>query len=148
MLFRSIAQNNIKKMLAYSSSSQFGLMIAAIGLNIPIAVIMFFMSHAFAKTVLFLTSGCLHKLSGNKNFNITNFDTSRNSHPILAYCYFIAIISLSGLFFGGAAANDIMIKATSASMHVSAILIFLITCFITAYYLFRSYFLIFENNLI
>ena len=144
--FLAIAQNNIKKMLSYSSSSQFGLMIASIGLNLQSAAIMYFLSHAFSKAVLFMVSGCLYRISLRQNFNISDFNSSRTSHPILAYCYFISIISISGLFFGGAAANDEMIKACSASMHISVLVIFLLACFISAYYLFRSYFVIFENN--
>jgi len=144
--FFAVAQNNIKKMLAYSSSSQLGLMVAAIGLNIPVVAIIYFLSHAFSKTALFLVSGCLNKVSEKQNFNISDFNVSRNDYPILSYCYLIGIVSLSGLFFGGAAANDGMIKACSASMSIPAVVMFLLTCLFTAYCLFRSYFVIFENN--
>ena len=144
--FFAISQNNIKKMLAYSSSSYMGLSLAAIGLNIPVVAIIYFLTHAFSKSLLLICSGSLYKLSGEINFNISDFKASRKDYPILAYCYFIGVIALSGLFFGGASANYGMIKACSESMNVSATAIFLLTCFITSYYLFRSYINIFEKT--
>ena len=59
--FFAIAQNNIKKMLAYSTSSQLGIMIASIGVLAPASAMFYFVSHAFSKALLFLIAGILIK---------------------------------------------------------------------------------------
>lgn len=144
--FFAIEQNNLKKMLAYSTSSQLGLIVTAIGLNVPFAAIIYFATHSFSKAVLLFSAGNLYKLTEEKSFNISDFKCSRKQHPILAYCYLISIVALSGLFFAGATYHEMTIRAFSCSMNITTTVIFVIVLFINAYYLFKSYFIIFEKH--
>ena len=144
--FFAIFQNNIKKMLSYSTSSQFGIMFAAVGLNIPSAAVLYFLVHSFSKSVLFLSAGNLYQLTDKTSFNMTDFRCSGRQYPVVAYSYFIAVVALSGLFFAGATVKDMITDAFSASLQTVGICLFVLVLFINSLYLFKSYFMIFEGG--
>lgn len=144
--FFAVAQTNIKKMLAYSTSSQLGLMFTALGIMVPATATYYLLTHAFAKALLFLIAGALIKYAGNGSLEYADMKISRKSNPVTALCYFIAILSLSGIFFGGFFAKELLFENLQITNSLAVVSIFCIICFMTAYYLFKSYFLIFESG--
>ncbi len=144
--FFAVAQTNIKKMLAYSTSSQLGLMFVALGIFAPAMATYYLFTHAFAKALLFLVSGLLIKYAGNGSLEYSDMKISRRSNPVTALCYFVAILSLSGIFFGGFFAKELLFENLQITNSFAVVSIFCIICFMTAYYLFKSYFLIFESG--
>ena len=120
------AQNNPKKVLAYSTSAQLGLMFFAIGtLNIK-AAIAFFIAHAFIKTTLFLT---LPK--ENESWNIPNF-----------VMFLFAGLSLSGLIFSGMVTKEMIAN----NIGTTALTIFAIISFLTAFYITRIALVLLKKN--
>ena len=144
--FFAVAQTNIKKMLAYSTSSQIGLMFVALGILAPAMATYYLFTHAFAKALLFLVAGLLIKYAGNGSLEYSDMKISRRSNPVTALCYFVAILSLSGIFFGGFFAKELLFENLQITNSFAVVSIFCIICFMTAYYLFKSYFLIFESG--
>ena len=144
--FFAVAQTNIKKMLAYSTSSQLGLMFVALGILAPATATYYLFTHAFAKALLFLVAGLLIKYAGNGSLEYSDMKISRRSNPVTALCYFVAILSLSGIFFGGFFAKELLFENLQITNSLAVVSIFCIICFMTAYYLFKSYFLIFESG--
>ena len=111
------AQTHPKKVLAYSTSAQLGLMFYAIGtLNIK-AAIAFFTAHAFIKTTLFLT---LPK--ENEKWNYTNF-----------ILFLISGLSLSGIILAGLASKEMLFMNSGNTAEV----IFSLISFLTAFYIIR-----------
>ncbi len=145
--FFAVAQTNIKKMLAFSTSSQLGLMFTALGVLAPSATVYYLFSHAFAKALLFLIAASLIKYTANGSAEYADMKISRKNNPVTALCYFIAILSLSGIFFGGFFAKEILFENLQISNSIAVVSVFCIICFMTAYYLFKSYFLIFERDI-
>lgn len=144
--FFAVAQTNIKKMLAYSTSSQLGLMYTALGFLTPSAALYYLYTHAFAKALLFLIAGLLIKYTADGSLEYSDMKISRKSNPVTALCYFIAILSLSGIFFGGFFAKELLFENLQITNSIAVVSVFCATCFMTAYYLFKSYFLIFEKG--
>lgn len=145
--FFAVAQTNIKKMLAYSTSSQLGLMFTALGVLAPSATVYYLFSHAFAKALLFLIAASLIKYTANGSAEYADMKISRKNNPVTALCYFIAILSLSGIFFGGFFAKEVLFENLQISNSIAVVSVFCLICFMTSYYLFKSYFLIFEHDI-
>lgn len=140
--FIAISQNNIKKMLAYSTSSQLGLMFTAIGLkSIPIAII-YLVIHSFTKALLFLCTGKISKICNT--IEINEISGLRKSDFYLAVYWIIGGLSLAGVFFGGFTSKEILLNFVQENK--SILLLILLTSFMSAYYIFRAYFNIFEGN--
>ena len=145
--FFAVAQTNIKKMLAYSTSSQLGLMFTALGVLAPSATLYYLFTHAFAKALMFLIAGILIKYTSNGSAEYADMKISRKNNPVTALCYFIAILSLSGIFFGGFFAKEILFENLQITNSIAVVGTFCVICFMTAYYLFKSYFMIFEKGI-
>lgn len=144
--FFAVAQTNIKKMLAYSTSSQLGLMFTALGLLTPPVAMYYLYTHAFAKALLFLVAGILIKYTSDGSLEYADMKISRRNNPVTALCYFIAILSLSGIFFGGFFAKELLFENLQITNSIAVVGVYCVICFMTAYYLFKSYFLIFERG--
>lgn len=138
----ALVQNNIKKVLAYSTSSQMGLVFIAVGSYNPIAAVIYIISHAFIKSLLFMCSGVPIKLVNNKN--ILFMGGLRKCIPFVAICFLVGAIALSGLGFCGFSAKCILIE-TYCTNTVS-LLIFAFIGALTALYIFRLYFVVFETK--
>ncbi len=140
--FIALTQNNIKKMLAYSTSSQLGLMFVAIGLkSIPIAIV-YLVIHSFTKASLFLCCGNISKITNTIEMNEITGIRKYNSY--LALYWVVAGLSLAGLFFGGFTSKEMLINL--AEERFAILFLVLLTSFMSAYYIFRSYFQIFEGE--
>lgn len=135
-------QTNIKKALAYSTSAQLGLVFVAIGLFNPVAGIVYLLSHAFIKALMFMCAGNVIKLTESKN--VMFMGNLRKELPYTAIAFIVAGLALSGLGFCGfnskCLISDILINSPSL------LLLFGIVGALTTYYVFRLYFLVFEGE--
>ena len=141
----AISQTDIKKMLAYSTSAQLGLMFLALGACSITATMIHLTAHSFIKAMLFLIAGVvITSQYGNQDIKLMG--GLRTKLPTSAIAYLIGALSLSGLLFAGFASKDLILGNLLSGKHYFYTTLFLIVAFMTAYYLFRAYFYIFEGE--
>jgi NADH-quinone oxidoreductase subunit L len=140
-----ICQNDIKRVLAYSTVSQLGYMFLACGVGAFTAGIFHLMTHAFFKALLFLGSGSvIHALSGEQDMQ--KMGSLKNRLPITFTTMFIATLAISGIpgFSGFFSKDEILWKSFSSGHgHVGLWLVGTAAAGITAFYMFRLIFLTF-----
>ncbi|MCC7533027.1 MAG: NADH-quinone oxidoreductase subunit L [Bacteroidia bacterium] len=140
-----LLQNDIKKVLAYSTVSQLGLMFAALGLGAFTSGMFHVVTHAFFKALLFLGSGSvIHALHGEQN--IRKMGGLSKPIKITFITFFIGSLAISGVFpFAGFFSKDeILGKAFENNIGLWAILSF--SSLLTAFYMFRLVYLTFSNE--
>jgi NADH-quinone oxidoreductase subunit L len=140
-----LAQNDIKRVLAYSTISQLGYMFLACGVGAFASGIFHLMTHAFFKALLFLGAGCvMHGLAGELNMH--KMGALKKYMPITFWCFLSATLAICGipLFSGFFSKDEILWKAYSSSHgHFLLWLIGVVTAGLTAFYMFRLFFLTF-----
>jgi NADH-quinone oxidoreductase subunit L len=158
-------QNDIKKVLAYSTISQLGYMVMAMGLGAYDASLFHLVTHAFFKAGLFLSAGAIiHTMHHMKDDlflkgHYQDFDSQdmrlmgglRKKMPVVFYCYLICACSLVGvpLFSGFLSKEEILID----TLHAGAVYYYIIpvlafgTILVTAFYMTRQILLIFFGEL-
>jgi NADH-quinone oxidoreductase subunit L len=150
----AVAQNDIKKVLAYSTISQLGYMFLALGVGAFSAGIFHLMTHAFFKALLFLGAGSvIHALSGEQD--LRKMGGLRNAIPATSVPFLIATLAIAGIpplagFFSkdeilGHAFNRYN-EALIVDRYLFLWAIGLITAGITAFYMFRLLFLAFYGR--
>ena len=150
----AVAQNDIKKVLAYSTISQLGYMFLALGVGAFSAGIFHLMTHAFFKALLFLAAGSvIHALSGEQD--LRKMGGLRNAIPATAVPFLIATLAIAGIPpLAGFFSKDEILGHTfnhhDPALFVDRYLflwaIGLITAGITAFYMFRLLFLAFYGR--
>lgn len=142
----AITQNDIKKVLAYSTISQLGYMFMAIGVGAYTAGIFHLVTHAFFKALLFLGSGSvIHALSGEQD--IRHMGGLRKFIPTTAITFFIGTLAIAGVpFFSGFFSKDGILGAVYDRGYSIHWLIGLVTVILTALYMGRLYLLTFEGK--
>ncbi|HEV2113650.1 MAG TPA: NADH-quinone oxidoreductase subunit L [Terriglobales bacterium] len=141
-----MAQNDIKRVLAYSTISQLGYMFLACGVAAYSAAIFHLMTHAFFKALLFLCAGSvIHSLGGEQDMR--NMGGLRQKIPWTFATMTVGTLAIAGTpFFSGFFSKDeILWKAWSSpnNGHWTLWLIGLITAGITSFYMFRLWFMTF-----
>jgi NADH-quinone oxidoreductase subunit L len=140
----AIAQNDIKKVLAYSTVSQLGLMFVAMGLGAYATGMFHMMTHAFFKALLFLGAGSvIHGMSGEQDLRMMG--GLRKYLPVTFFTFLIGTLAISGIppFAGFFSKDEILANAFADSRIVWAVA--LITSLLTAFYMFRLFFLTFSG---
>ncbi len=140
-----LLQNDIKKVLAYSTVSQLGLMFAALGLGAFTSGMFHVVTHAFFKALLFLGSGSvIHALHGEQD--IRKMGGLGKYIKVTYITFLIGSLAISGVFpFAGFFSKDeILAKAFEHNIGVWVILS--ISSFMTAFYMFRLVYLTFSNE--
>jgi len=131
-----LVQNDIKRVLAYSTISQLGYMFLALGVGAYTSGIFHLMTHAFFKALLFLGSGSvIHAMSGEQDMR--RMGALWNKIPITAKTFLIATIAISGIPpFAGFVSKDAIL---AASFNARPLLwtVGFITAGLTAFYMFR-----------
>ena len=140
-----IYQNDIKKVLAYSTVSQLGYMFIALGLGVYSSAIFHLTTHAFFKALLFLGAGSIiHALSGEQD--IRKMGGLKKKLPITFLTFLIATLAISGFppFSGFFSKDEILMAAFARNPLIYVLGLFgaLMTCF----YMFRLLFLVFYNQ--
>ena len=135
-------QNDIKKILAYSTISQLGFMFLALGIGAYVAALFHLMTHAFFKALLFLCAGSvIHAMQGEQD--IKKMGGLKNYMKITYVTFFIGTLAISGFpFFSGFFSKDLILEKTfSYSPFLWSIAS--ITALLTSFYMFRLFFLVF-----
>ncbi len=140
-----IKQNDIKKVLAYSTVSQLGLMFAALGLGAFESGMFHVLTHAFFKALLFLGAGSvIHAMSGEQD--IRNMGGLRKYTKVTFITFLIGSLAISGIFpFAGFFSKDEILAASFEHNKIVWILLS-ISSMITAFYMFRLVFLTFYGE--
>jgi NADH-quinone oxidoreductase subunit L len=140
-----ICQNDIKRVLAYSTVSQLGYMFLACGVGAFTAGIFHLMTHAFFKALLFLGSGSvIHALSGEQDMQ--KMGSLKKRLPVTFTTMFIATLAISGIpgLSGFFSKDEILWKSFSSGHgHVGLWIVGTAAAGITAFYMFRLIFLTF-----
>lgn len=141
----ALTQNDIKKVLAYSTVSQLGLMFVALGMGAYSTAVFHVITHAFFKALLFLGSGSvIHGMSGEQD--IRRMGGLKKALPVTHLTFLIGTIAISGIFpFAGFFSKDqIVAVAFENNKIIFALCLFVSAC--TAFYMFRLYFLTFHGK--
>jgi len=136
----ALVQNDIKKVLAYSTISQLGYMFLALGVGAFAAGIFHLMTHAFFKALLFLGAGSvIHAMSGEQD--VRKMGGLWNKIPVTAKTFAVATLAIAGIFpFAGFFSKD-EILGRAFDRYFSLWLVGFITAGLTAFYMFRLLFL-------
>jgi len=146
----AVAQNDIKRVLAYSTISQLGFMIAALGVGAYIAAVFHLITHAFFKALLFLGSGSvIHGMehgvlhTGNHNVDpqdMFNMGGLKNKMPITFWTFLIGGFALSGfpIITAGFWSKDEIFADAFANGHIVVFITLATAAFLTAFYTMRQ----------
>lgn len=155
----AVAQVDIKRVLAYSTISQLGFMLAAVGLGAYVAGLFHLLTHAFFKALLFLSAGSViqgiehahenqHAGHGERDFDpqdMRNMGGMRTRMPATFWVYLIAGLSLAGIppLSGFFSKDEILLEALKANRVVYGLLA--AAAFMTAFYIGRQLFMVFAG---
>ena len=149
MGFLGIIQNDIKRVIAYSTLSQLGYMTVALGASAYSAAVFHLMTHAFFKALLFLAAGSVI-MGMHHNQDIRWMGNVRKYMPITWITFLLGSLALIGTpFFSGFYSKDSIIEAVHASHQAAsgfAYFAVIAGVFVTAFYSFRLYFLVFHGK--
>ena len=138
----AIAQNDIKKVLAYSTVSQLGFMFVAVGSGLYVAAIFHMITHAFFKALLFLGAGSvIHGMHHEQDMR--KYGALRKVMPITAFTFIVGWLAIAGIppFSGFWSKDEVLLAAWNENKIAWAML--LIAAIMTAFYMSRLVFMTF-----
>jgi NADH-quinone oxidoreductase subunit L len=142
----AVQQNDIKRIIAYSTLSQLGYMVMAVGLSGPTAAMFHLTTHAFFKALLFLSAGSVI-IGMHHEQDIWQMGNLRKKMPITFWTFLIGALALSGIppFAGFYSKDSILAQCLDQKNY----LLFSVAVFIaglTAFYTFRLFFVVFSGK--
>ncbi|RCL03886.1 MAG: NADH-quinone oxidoreductase subunit L [Candidatus Tokpelaia sp. JSC161] len=147
-----LVQNDIKRVIAYSTCSQLGYMFAALGVGAYSAAVFHLLTHAFFKALLFLSAGSvIHSVSGEQD--IRKMGGLRKYIPTTYCMMLIGTCALTGVGFpetlfgtAGFFSKDFIIEVVFARTHSFAFWLLVISAFLTSFYSWRLIFMTFHGK--
>ena len=141
-----LVQNDIKRVLAYSTVSQLGYMFLAMGVGAYTAGIFHLYTHAFFKALLFLGSGAvIHALGGEQD--LRRMGGLRKDLPVTYWTFVVGAVAIAGVpGLAGFFSKDEILFRTYAGGHVGLWAVGMVTSLLTAVYMFRLVFLAFHGE--
>ncbi len=144
-----LVQNDIKRVLAYSTVSQLGYMFLALGVGAFSAAVFHVFTHAFFKALLFLGAGSvIHAMSGEQDMR--NMGDLRQRIPTTYWTMFIATLAITGIppFAGFFSKDEILWQTWTSEGGAYRVLWFIgyLTALMTAFYMFRLIYLTFSGR--
>ncbi|MEW6456498.1 MAG: NADH-quinone oxidoreductase subunit L [Acidobacteriota bacterium] len=142
----ALVQNDIKRILAYSTISQIGYMFLGCGVASFSSGMFHLVTHAFFKSLLFLSAGSvIHSLSGE--MNIERMGGMKRYLPLTFPSFLIGALSISGVpGLSGFFSKDEILLRVYQSGNLSLYILALITASLTSFYMFRLIFLVFYGE--
>lgn len=141
----ALKQNDIKRILAYSTVSQLGYMFVGVGVGAYASGIFHLVTHAFFKGLMFLTAGSVMHAMVNE-LDIRKMGGLRNKLPITHATFLVGALAIAGApFLSGFWSKDEILHSAWGSSKIIYI-IGLITAFLTAFYMFRLIFVTFYGK--
>ncbi|MGE4512645.1 MAG: NADH-quinone oxidoreductase subunit L [Chryseobacterium sp.] len=143
--FYALRQNDIKKVLAYSTVSQLGFMFIALGLGAYTTAMFHVMTHAFFKALLFLGAGSvIHAMSNEQDMRFMG--GLKKYIPLTHATFLIGTLAISGFpLLSGMISKDEILVAAFAKNPIYWVILFILAA-ITATYMFRLYYLTFHGE--
>ena len=146
----AIVQTDFKKVLAYSTVSQLGFMMLALGVGGWAAGLFHLLTHAFFKALLFLCAGSVYH--SVHTYEMPALGGLIKKMPITGYCMLVGTLAISGVpFFSGFYSKDAILAAALARVlqspqHVLLFILPAVGAVLTAFYMFRMWFLTFAGE--
>lgn len=139
----ALVQNDIKRILAYSTLSQLGYMVMAMGIGAMTAGMFHLMTHAFFKSLLFLAAGSvIHALADEQD--IWKMGRLKNKMPVTTWTFVIGALALAGIPpLSGFWSKDEILLGAFASGNMALYVLGTLVAFMTAFYMFRLIFVAF-----
>ncbi len=145
----AMVQTDIKRIIAYSTLSQLGYMVVALGVSAYSAAVFHLMTHAFFKALLFLAAGSVI-LGMHHDQDIRNMGGLRKYMPLTWITALIGALALTGMpFFSGFYSKETIVSAVRASSVTGstfALVAVIIGLFVTGFYTFRLFFYVFHGK--
>jgi len=145
----AFVENDIKRVIAYSTMSQLGYMMAANGVSAFNAGIFHLLTHACFKALLFLSAGAVI-IAMHHDQDLRNMGNLKKYMPITYICFLVGALSLSAIPpFSGYYSKDSIIEAVHLSMIPGATYGYwclLLGAFVTGFYIFRAFFMAFHTK--
>jgi NADH-quinone oxidoreductase subunit L len=141
----AFVQRDIKKVLAYSTISQIGYMVMALGAGAWTAAVFHLFTHAFFKALLFLGAGSVSFSGSHHSFDMkSDMGGLRKPMPITFWTFIIGSLALSGIFpFAGFWSKDEILVTAGKSGYTAFLVVGLVGAFLTAAYMTRCIYLTF-----
>ena len=140
----ALTQNDIKRILAYSTVSQLGYMFVGVGVGAYASGIFHLMTHAFFKGLMFLGAGSVMHAMANE-LDMRKMGGLKAKMPITHWTFFIGALAMAGPFLSGFWSKDEILHSAWES-NPAIYVIGSITAFLTAFYMFRLIFVTFYGQ--
>ena len=141
----ALTKKDIKRVIAYSTVSQLGYMMLALGIGAFTEGFFHLYNHAFFKALLFLGAGSI--IYAMNSYNMFEMGGLRRRMPITFWTMVIAGLSLAGIFpLAGFWSKDAIVAATFVDHYYVLFGMALLTVFLTAFYIFRAIFVAFTGE--
>jgi NADH-quinone oxidoreductase subunit L len=142
----AIQQNDIKRILAYSTLSQLGYMVMAVGLSGPAPAMFHLTTHAFFKALLFLAAGSvIHGLHGEQD--IWKMGDLRSRMRVTTWTFFFGVLALSGVPpFSGFYSKDSIFTQALQQRNYFLLAVAVFVAALTAFYVFRLFYVAFLGS--
>jgi NADH-quinone oxidoreductase subunit L len=141
----AFVQDDIKKVLAYSTISQLGYMVMALGAGAWVAAVFHLFTHAFFKALLFLGAGSVSHSGSHHSFDMKkDMGGLRKFMPITFWTFIVGTLALAGIFpFAGFWSKDEILVTAGSSGYDFFLIVGLVGAFLTAAYMTRCVYLTF-----